>query len=251
MVTVRQIGDVVFVRFHDLADAVVDMRAGTATIDVSLTAPHGMDEVLAAGPVLALALALMGRPCLHASAVSIGDGAVAFAAPSGGGKSTLAALACLAGAELVADDILALGVETPEVRCLTGSRELRLRPATAQLLAGAPWPRRKTADAKVAVLAGREDPAAPRLAAIVLPVISADGTTRIEPVGGSAAIRALLACARVVSLQTPEHHMTMLELVATLASTIPVYRVTMPALASAALPEPISAVLDEHLGRRV
>jgi ABC-type multidrug transport system fused ATPase/permease subunit len=147
-VSICQRGDVAFVRFHGLADFALDMAAGTATIEVTASSPPGMDEVLAAGPVLALALALRGQPCLHASAVSIRGQAVAFTAPSGGGKSTLAALACRAGAELVVDDTLAVAVDGSDVRCLPGSRGLRLRPVTAELLAGAAWPRRRIADAR-------------------------------------------------------------------------------------------------------
>lgn len=122
-VTLRQAGDVTFVHFRGLADAVIDLGSGTVKVDVCPDAPPGMDQVLAGGPVLALALALRGQRFLHARAVSIGGRAVAFAAPSGGGKSTLGALACQRGAELVADDTLALAVDASEVRCLPGSRE--------------------------------------------------------------------------------------------------------------------------------
>jgi hypothetical protein len=247
--SLRQVGDATFVRFHGLADAVLDMKAGTATIDVCADAPPGMDQVLAGGPVLAMALALRGQPCLHASAVSMGDRAVAFGGASGAGKSTLAALACLAGADLVADDILALAVNGPELRCLPGSPELRLRPLTAELLADAPWPRRTTADARVAVLAGREDLGTPRLSAVVLPMVTGNEPAGVEQLRGGAAITALLGCARVISLQTPEHHKTMLDLAVSLAASVPVYRVTMPALSRAALPPAISALLNEHLER--
>src|SRR5579862_2093768 len=43
------------------------------------------------GPVLGLLLRLRGVVCLHASAVSLGGRAVAFAGPAGAGKSTTAA----------------------------------------------------------------------------------------------------------------------------------------------------------------
>ncbi len=247
-VTLRQTGDTVFVRFGGLADAMVDMLAGTATIDVHTGSPPGMDKVLAAGPVLALALALRDQPFLHASAVCARGRAVAFAGPSGGGKSTLAALACLAGAELVADDTLALAMNASEVRCLPGSRELRLRPASAELLAEAPWPRRTTADARVAVLAGSEKLAAPVLAAIVLPAVTVDGTEGVERLRGAAASSALLACSRLVAMQTPDHAHSMLELAATLARRVPIYRVSMQRLTRPILPEPVRALLQEHTG---
>jgi hypothetical protein len=54
----------------------------------------------------------LGREALHAGAVVAGGAALAVAAPSGGGKSTLLAALLGAGAELLADDILALEPET-------------------------------------------------------------------------------------------------------------------------------------------
>jgi hypothetical protein len=246
-VTLRRVGEVTFVRFPGFADVAVDMAAGIATIQVGEDSPLGMDEVLAAGPVLALALALRGQRFLHASAVSVGSRAVAFAGPSGGGKSTLAALACRAGAQLVADDTLALTVAASEVRCLPGSRELRLRPAAAELLADADWPLRTTADDRVAVLAGSEVLAAPTLEAIVLPVITVDAPEGVERLEGAAAGVALLGCSRLVAMQTAGHPRSMLDLATTLASRVPVYRVTMGRLRVPRVPEPVRTVLDRHL----
>lgn len=183
-----------------------------------------------------------------ASAVSIGGQEVGFTAPSSGGKFTLAALACRAGAELVADDILAVAVDGSDVRCLPGSRELRLRPATAELLAGAPWPKRRTADARVAVLVGRHELAPPRLTAKVVPIIAEDREPAIERLRSAAATRALLGCARVVSLRTREQCQAMFRLAATLGGDIPVYRVRMPSLMGAALPQTVGTLLADHLG---
>jgi hypothetical protein len=57
------------------------------------------------GPLLGVILAQRGRFVLHASTVMIGDVAVAFAGPSGRGKSTLAGALTQAGHRLIADDI--------------------------------------------------------------------------------------------------------------------------------------------------
>jgi len=64
--------------------------------------------MLLAGAALAMVATLAGKVVLHASAVSTKRGIVAFAGPSGQGKSTVAALAALAGAPLFADDVLAV-----------------------------------------------------------------------------------------------------------------------------------------------
>lgn len=60
------------------------------------------------GQVLPFAALLQGLEVLHASAVVLGGAAVAVLGPSGAGKSTLAAELVARGAELVADDVVAL-----------------------------------------------------------------------------------------------------------------------------------------------
>src|SRR5688572_19304714 len=60
------------------------------------------------GPVLGFVLRLRGRLCLHASAVAFGGDAVAFAGPSGEGKSTFAAWLVSKGFKALTEDILPL-----------------------------------------------------------------------------------------------------------------------------------------------
>lgn len=60
------------------------------------------------GPVAALLLRLRGCVPLHASAVLLDGGAVAFAGTSGAGKSTLAAAFARLGRTVIADDVLAV-----------------------------------------------------------------------------------------------------------------------------------------------
>jgi hypothetical protein len=66
------------------------------------------------GQVLPLVAALRGLHVIHASAVSLGDAAVAFAGRSGAGKSTLATHLARAGHPMLAEDVLALRVEEGE-----------------------------------------------------------------------------------------------------------------------------------------
>lgn len=58
--------------------------------------------------VLPLAAALQGLSPIHASAVSLGDRALGFAAPPGAGKTSVAAYLTSRGATFVTDDVLAL-----------------------------------------------------------------------------------------------------------------------------------------------
>jgi len=60
------------------------------------------------GPVLGLLLRLRGVICLHASAVSFGDRAIAFVGSEGAGKSTTAAMLAQKGCAVISDDVVAL-----------------------------------------------------------------------------------------------------------------------------------------------
>jgi len=60
------------------------------------------------GPVLGVVLRLREVVPLHASAVSIGDHAVALAGPAGAGKSTTAAAFARRGYRVISDDLVAL-----------------------------------------------------------------------------------------------------------------------------------------------
>lgn len=60
------------------------------------------------GPVLGFLLRLRGRVPLHASAVAIGDRAIAFIGPNGAGKSTIAAAFARDGHRVLSDNIVAL-----------------------------------------------------------------------------------------------------------------------------------------------
>jgi hypothetical protein len=60
------------------------------------------------GPVLGLLLRLRGVTCLHASAIAIGDRAVAFVGSAGAGKSTTAAALAKKGYAVISDDVVAL-----------------------------------------------------------------------------------------------------------------------------------------------
>jgi hypothetical protein len=82
---------------------------------------------------LPLWLECRGVPVLHASAVSLGEQAVAFIAPSGAGKSTLCAGLVRGGWGFVADDGLPLYEdERGDWRCFAGSPWLRLWPSALE-----------------------------------------------------------------------------------------------------------------------
>ncbi len=74
---------------------------------------------------------------LHASAVGVGSGAVAFVGDQGAGKTTMAAALCGRGYSLVSDDVLALpGPERDAPVAHGGYPFLKVTEATAQALDG-------------------------------------------------------------------------------------------------------------------
>jgi hypothetical protein len=60
------------------------------------------------GPVLGLLLRLRGVTCLHASAISAGNLAIAFVGSEGAGKSTTAAMFAQKGCPVISDDVVAI-----------------------------------------------------------------------------------------------------------------------------------------------
>lgn len=97
---------------------------------------------LLAGPILGRALRLRGVPCLHATALEAGGGAVALLGPSRAGKSTLAAALVRAGCRLLGDDLAALSPADGGFLVHPGQPRLRLWGDAAAHLAGGAAPAR-------------------------------------------------------------------------------------------------------------
>ena len=74
---------------------------------------------------------------LHAAALVIDERAIAFLAPSGGGKSSLAASFAFAGWPVLGDDILALTVGESETTAAAAYPEIKLNPDIGRFHLGA------------------------------------------------------------------------------------------------------------------
>ena len=119
-------------------------RAGAPAIARFFVHPEaeiGVVEPLFLEQALPLWLSLLGRPCLHASAVAWGEGdraqAIAFAGRSGSGKSTLAtrlAASSANGGGLVSDDCLVLEIQGDRLLAHPGHRAVRLLDDSAHAL---------------------------------------------------------------------------------------------------------------------
>ncbi|WP_165368016.1 hypothetical protein, partial [Phytoactinopolyspora endophytica] len=170
-------------RFYRTCDFVIDPELRVVTLHVMQGADPGVAGVLAAGAALSFVLAMRRHVVLHASAVQVGDAALAFVGYSGMGKSTMAALMCADGARLITDDVLRVDLTDDVAHCRLGATELRLRKAASELaerFSDRP-PARVTSDARDALrMVESTDDGLP-LAAVVVPVPDRDiSSTQIE-----------------------------------------------------------------------
>lgn len=149
----------------DFGRAHLDPEGRTGTLRLSAPLPWSLVAGLLDRWVLPAALRLRGCTVLHASAVEVGEHAIAFAGPSGSGKSTLAGELAALGHPLLADDYICLSADRGEkyssesdawstlrdempvlpvaVRVFAGDQRLRLRPDAWERLRSsledAPW----------------------------------------------------------------------------------------------------------------
>lgn len=125
-------------RYSDGTEFVID-RAGTA---VWATWPHPLTledtATYLTGPVLGFVLCLRGMTCLHASAVAIGDRAIALLGEAEAGKSTTAAALAALGYPVLSDDVVPLQDAGDTFLALPGYAYLRLWPMTVNALYGSP-----------------------------------------------------------------------------------------------------------------
>jgi hypothetical protein len=88
------------------------------------------------GPVIGFVLRLRGVTCLHASAVAVGEQAIALVGFPGAGKSTTAAAFACSGFLVIADDVVALAEEGANFLVPPGYPRLNLWPDSVRALCG-------------------------------------------------------------------------------------------------------------------
>ncbi len=127
-------------RFPDLADFVLNVSDKSITCTPVRTLPPATLNHLLLDQVLPLVLAETGRCVVHASAVAFNVGqAIAFAAPTGFGKSTLAAALAKSGGRLLTDDgLLVQHRAEGEIECVASYPGVRLwKESSTQLFGSA------------------------------------------------------------------------------------------------------------------
>lgn len=88
------------------------------------------------GPVMGFVLRLQGITCLHASAVAVGDYAIALAGAPGAGKSTTAAAFARSGFPLLTEDVVALVEGAESFLVQPGYPRVNLWPDSVRVLFG-------------------------------------------------------------------------------------------------------------------
>jgi len=214
--------------FHGSCEFAFDPALHSISVHLSDGVSGDMATVLLAGNVLACLLTLSGELVLHASAVEIDGGALAFVGGSGMGKSTLAALLCAEGARLVCDDVLRLASDGDGLRCFPGTGEIRLRKHASTLVERFPATvRRPTPDGRVALqlVSSRT---MPLLRAIVIPRLSRSARElKVERLSQSKALLFLMVYPRIQGWRK-DYVECQFRAFARIASNVPVFEAEIP-----------------------
>ena len=188
------------------------------------------------GPVMGFVLRLRGIVCLHASAVAIGDQAVALVGSPGAGKSTTAAAFARLGFTILSDDIVALAEKGDQFLVQPGYPRVNLWPDSARQLFGSEdaLPRITPTWEKCYLPLGENGH---RFASSPLPLgaiyilerrYSALSAPIIEEASGTEALMALVANTYVNYLLDQNMRCTEFEVLSRVVSALPVHRVRIP-----------------------
>lgn len=220
-------------RFYGTCDVLIDADLREAVIHPVADSDPELLPVLASGTLLAFILSMQGEVVLHASAVQVGDSALAFVGYSGMGKSTMATLLCADGARLITDDLLRLDLGRRPPTCALGATELRLRKAAGDLAARFPVVpgHRVTADERDALaIPASTTPDLP-LAAIVVPQPDRDldpAQARVERMDPMAAFLLLTRFPRLLGWQDEEVLRRQFQQLGDIVEAVPVYSAHLP-----------------------
>ena len=201
------------------------------------------------GPVMGFVMLLRGVVCLHASAIAIGDEAVALVGPAGSGKSTTAAAFSDRGYRILAEDVVTLDDRADQFLVRPAYPCIRLWPASVKALYGSEtllpkltpnWDKRcldlseRFQDqalplAAIYLLGGRrEDPAAPF----------------VEPLDKSESLMSLIANTYATKLMDKQMRAREFELLTRVLKNVPVRLVT-PHSDIAHIPELCTRILSD------
>lgn len=122
-------------RFPNLADFEVSADASKVTCSPAPGVSEETSEHLFLNQVLPLVLSKRGKLVFHASAVEVPEGAIAFLAETGRGKSTLAASFALHGYRFLTDDGLVVESDGDGYQVMPSHPSIRLWKDSQKMLA--------------------------------------------------------------------------------------------------------------------
>lgn len=185
------------------------------------------------GRVLATALHLAGVATLHGSAVRMRDGVVAFLAPKGFGKSTLALHLVQAGADFVTDDALPVEVLDGVPMAWPGVAMMRLEPETMGSGELLPEESQTGRDGKVCLSPEGtgvclEEPLPLAAVYLLRPTPDVGGAAVVRaPLPGPEAVVSLLGEMKIGEMLGPSGAAVPLRVAGTIASHVPVRTLTV------------------------
>ncbi|MGH8890098.1 MAG: hypothetical protein ACRDV3_10150 [Acidothermaceae bacterium] len=236
-------------RFHGTADFVVSADLTRVRIYLAPGIDRGLASVLVSGMLMSFLLLLQGHPLLHASAVDLGESAVAFVGYSGKGKSTMATLMCAAGARIITDDVLRLDLERGTALCRLGATEARLRKSASDLARAfdVEPESRRTSDERDAVRLDASIVDRLPLAAIVVPEPRRDvGAVELLRLPAAEALLRLSCYPRIVGWEEQAVMAAQFQLLADVVERVPVFVANVP-WGPPFAPE-IPAMVLQHIG---
>jgi hypothetical protein len=212
-------------------------------------------QQLLVGHVVPLVFADEGALALHASAVLVPQGVLAFVAETRGGKSTIASALGARGCSIVADDCAIVEVEDGGCRVRPMDVGLRLWPGTVRMLRGSgsranrrahPAVRKKRFAAQTLGMKTHRQSEPLRRVYLLQPLRGARGPA-IEQVSRADAVVALMVASFQLGMDEPERLRHAFELLSTLVVRVPVLRLYFPG-GLRHVPAVVDAVLKNAAG---
>lgn len=178
------------------------------------------------GRVLPWTALLRGREVFHASAVRLGDRAVALVAPTGGGKTSLAIQLVLRGAGFITDDVLAMERTEDGVAAHPGAALVAVRDEERDRIDAESWKRLGRVlgeEGKTYVEVEREARSLPLGAVYFLGAREGEAGA----IHGGVDARNLLGSTFISSVASPMRLTSLLEICSVISATVPTFRVSL------------------------
>jgi len=204
------------------------------------------------GPIMGFVLLLRGLVCLHASAIAIGDEAIALVGPAGAGKSTTAAAFSDRGYGVLAEDVLTLDDGSDQFLVRPAYPCIRLWPTSVRALYGnANHLPKLTPNWDKCYLDLTTSPQQFQREPLPLAAIYELGerceerrAPFIEPVGHSAGLMSLIANTYVTKLIDKQMRARQFDVLTRVLNNVPLRRVT-PHRDAARIPELCDSILND------